>query len=55
MIGDTPYDVQTAKKAGVEIIALRCGGWNDGHFDGALAVYDDPAHLLREFERSPLG
>lgn len=55
MIGDTPYDVQAARKAGVGIIALRSGGWNDGHFDGAVAVYDHPGHLLREIDRSPLG
>ena len=55
MLGDTPYDVQAATRAGVPAIALRCGGWNDAALAGAVAVYDDPAHLLREIEASVLG
>ena len=27
MIGDTPYDVEAATRAGVAAISLRCGGW----------------------------
>ena len=27
MLGDTPYDIEAAAKAGVATIALRCGGW----------------------------
>src|SRR5919109_935809 len=42
MIGDTPYDVEAAIRAGIGIIALRCGGWSDTDLKGALAVYDDP-------------
>jgi phosphoglycolate phosphatase-like HAD superfamily hydrolase len=30
IVGDTPYDVQAAQDAGVQIIAVRCGGWSDG-------------------------
>lgn len=55
MIGDTPYDVAAATQAGVGIIALRCGGWDDEALAGALAVYDDPADLLAHFDTSPLG
>jgi len=50
MIGDTPYDVQAAQNAGVQIIAVRCGGWSDGQLQGALAIYDDPADLLAHYE-----
>lgn len=47
MLGDTPYDVEAASKAGVATIALRCGGWwNDDALDGAIALFDDPADLL---------
>ena len=46
MIGDTPYDVEAATGAGVAIIAVRCGGWDDASLAGAIAVYDDPAELL---------
>jgi HAD superfamily hydrolase (TIGR01509 family) len=55
MLGDTPYDVEAARRAGVGCIALRCGGWDAPALGGALAVYDDPAHLLREFTASPFA
>ena len=55
MIGDTPYDVEAASRAGVRIIAFRCGGWEDADLHGALAVYDGPADLLAHLEQSPLA
>jgi HAD superfamily hydrolase (TIGR01509 family) len=55
MIGDTPYDVEAATRAGVRIIAVRCGGWDDPDLRGAVAVYDHPADLLAHFDESPLG
>jgi HAD superfamily hydrolase (TIGR01509 family) len=55
MLGDTPYDVESAARAGVSAIVLRCGGWwNDDAFKGAVAVHDDPADLLASFEQSLL-
>ncbi|HWI17943.1 MAG TPA: HAD family hydrolase, partial [Vicinamibacterales bacterium] len=29
MIGDTPYDITAARRAGVRVIAFRSGGWLD--------------------------
>lgn len=55
MIGDTPYDVEAASKAGVKIVAFRSGGWDDEGLSGAIAVYDDPADLLARFDSSPFG
>ena len=55
MIGDTPYDVEAAARAGAGAIAFRCGGWDDGHLKGALVVYDGPADLLARFAESPLA
>jgi phosphoglycolate phosphatase-like HAD superfamily hydrolase len=55
MIGDTPYDVEAAGKAGIPIIALRCGGWSDQDLHGAVAIYDAPAALLAAYTESPLG
>jgi len=56
MLGDTPYDIEAADRAGVPTIALRCGGWwADDALAGAVAIYDDPAHLVREYSGSPLG
>lgn len=49
MVGDTPYDAEAARKAGVPCILLRCGG-----HPGAAAhdpVLDDPQALLEALER----
>ena len=54
MLGDTPYDVQAARRAGVRVVALRCGGWADADL-GADAVYDDPADLLAHLDSSPFA
>jgi phosphoglycolate phosphatase-like HAD superfamily hydrolase len=55
MIGDTPYDVEAAGRAGVRIIGVECGGWSAAELQGAVAVYADPADLLRRYEESLLG
>jgi HAD superfamily hydrolase (TIGR01509 family) len=55
MLGDTPYDVTAAKKAGVPCVALRSGGWKDADLGEAIAIYEDAADLLRQFDRSPFG
>ncbi len=55
MLGDTPYDVEAATRAGVRIVAVRCGGWGDAELEGAIAVYDHPADLLEHFDESPVG
>ncbi len=54
MLGDTPYDIESAGKAGVKVIALRCGGFEDEQLAGAIAIYDDPADLLQHYDQSPL-
>jgi HAD superfamily hydrolase (TIGR01509 family) len=53
MIGDTPYDITAAARAGIGTIALRSGGWSDGALINALAVYQDPQDLLDHYDRSP--
>jgi len=55
MIGDTPYDIAAAARAGVSTIAMRSGGWKDRDLDGAIAIYDHPADLLARIEQSPLA
>ncbi|HET9266965.1 MAG TPA: HAD family hydrolase [Vicinamibacterales bacterium] len=53
MIGDTPYDIEAARRAGVDCIALRCGGWwQDRDLAGAIAIADDPQDLLGKW-RTP--
>ncbi len=55
MIGDTPYDVEAATRAGIEIIGLTCGGWSRDDLRGAVAVYADPADLLEKYQSSVLA
>ena len=55
MIGDTPYDVEAATRAGVRIIGFRSGGWKDEDLSGAVAIYDGPADLLANYSSSVLG
>jgi HAD superfamily hydrolase (TIGR01509 family) len=56
MLGDTPYDIEAAARAGVRCIAFRCGGWwKDTDLSDAVAIYDDPADLLAHYEESPLS
>ena len=55
MIGDTPYDVEAANRARIDVIAFRSGGWGDEDLAAAVAVYDGPADLLESLDESPLG
>lgn len=55
MLGDTPYDIESAGKLGIGTIALRCGGWGDKDLADALAIYDDPEAVLEQYAESPLA
>ena len=55
MVGDTPYDVEAATAAGVPIVALRSGGWDDAGLLGAVVIYADAADLLAQYASSPFG
>ncbi len=56
MLGDTPYDIEAAAKAGLRTIALRCGGWwDDDALADAIAIYDDPADLRAHWPVVPLA
>lgn len=48
VIGDTPYDLEAAQRAGVAAIAFRSGGWTDDDFELAIAVLEGPEELLVE-------
>lgn len=56
VIGDTPFDVLAAKRAGVGAIALLSGGFSeeDLRAAGALAVYKGAADLLASWDSSPI-
>jgi phosphoglycolate phosphatase-like HAD superfamily hydrolase len=55
MIGDTPYDIEAASRAGVRTIAFRCGGWSDATLQGTVAIYDGPWDLLARLDESPIA
>ena len=48
MIGDTPYDVQSAERAGLKCIGLRSGGYSEAELTeaGAALVVDAPEDLV---------
>ena len=55
MIGDTPYDIEAANKAGVKVIAVRSGGFDDSELKKAIAIYNDAADLVENYDNSPLA
>lgn len=55
MVGDTPYDIEAAARAGVRTVAFRSGGWTDRGLPGAIAVYAGPWDLLDHFDASPFA
>ena len=55
LIGDTPYDVEAGTRAGVDTVAFLCGGWDADALSGAVAIYQDPADLVKRFTSSPFS
>ncbi|WP_223267802.1 HAD family hydrolase [Streptosporangium nondiastaticum] len=56
-VGDTVWDVEAARKAGVGCVALLSGGIGRAELEeaGAIAVYRDPAALLAGLDDSPFA
>jgi len=56
MIGDSIYDVQAAKNAGMPAIVVRSGGFGDDELReaGAVAIYDTPADLTPALDETDL-
>lgn len=50
MVGDSPYDVASANKCGVVMIALRSGGFSDELLKGAFRIFDNPKELQTNFD-----
>ena len=42
-------------RAGIDVVALRCGGWRDSALAGAAAMYDDARDVLYQFATSPFS
>ena len=56
VVGDSPYDAQAAGKIGLRTIGVLCGGFPEADLRkaGCIAIYRDPADLLRRFDPSVL-
>ena len=50
MVGDTPYDVEASHRAGIPVIAFRCGGWPDDKLRGAAQIYDGAWAMLADYK-----
>jgi HAD superfamily hydrolase (TIGR01509 family) len=57
MVGDTPWDVEAAAKAGVQTIAVLTGGFSEEELRGAgaVAVFDSIVALREGVADTPLG
>ena len=55
VIGDTPYDIEAAAKAGMNAIAVRSGKFPNESLSGAIAIYDNVSAILDRFDASPLS
>lgn len=55
LVGHSPFDIAVGERAGIDVVALRSGGWSTEALQGALAVYDDLRDLLARYGNSPFG
>ncbi len=57
VVGDTPYDAEAARAAGLSTIGVLCGGFTEQALRqaGCIAVYRDPQHLLDSYDDSLLA
>jgi HAD superfamily hydrolase (TIGR01509 family) len=51
VVGDSPYDAEGARKAGLKAIGVRCGGFSDTLLRnaGVVAIYREPCDLLDSY------
>jgi HAD superfamily hydrolase (TIGR01509 family) len=57
MIGDSVWDIEAAKNAGMPAIAVRSGGFGDDELRdaGAIAIFDTPGDLAKALDDTPLA
>jgi HAD superfamily hydrolase (TIGR01549 family) len=57
MVGDTTWDVEAAKKAGVETLAVLTGGFSVAELKdaGAVAVFESVRELCEKLDQTPLA
>jgi HAD superfamily hydrolase (TIGR01509 family) len=57
MVGDTTWDVEAAKRAGIQAVTVRTGGFSAAELRdaGAVAVFDSIEELRESLEETPLA
>ena len=57
VVGDTPYDAEAARNAGLRMVGVLSGGFSEEALReaGCVAIYRDPEDLLRNYDSSPLA
>jgi HAD superfamily hydrolase (TIGR01509 family) len=57
MVGDAPWDIEAARKAGIETVCVITGGYSEQELRdaGAAAVFESVDELRRNLERTPLS
>jgi HAD superfamily hydrolase (TIGR01549 family) len=57
MVGDSTWDVEAAKRAGIETLAVLTGGFSADELTeaGATRVFESVAELRERLEETPLG
>ena len=57
MVGDTPWDCEAARKAGIATIAVTTGGFSreELHDAGAVAIFESMDELREQLDETPLG
>jgi HAD superfamily hydrolase (TIGR01509 family) len=56
MVGDSTFDCEAAKRAGIETVAVMTGGFSEDELTdaGAVAVFESIDDLGREIDKTPL-
>jgi phosphoglycolate phosphatase-like HAD superfamily hydrolase len=52
MLGDTPYDVEAALRAGIRIVGVESGGWGPEELGGSVEVHPGVADLYARYDAS---
>ena len=57
LVGDSVFDIEAAKNAGMPAIAVRSGGFGNDELQdaGAIDVFDTPGELAAALDRTPLA
>lgn len=57
LVGDSVWDIEAAKRAGMPAIAVRSGGFGDDELQeaGAIAIYETPGDLAKALDDTKLA